>query len=367
MNSTDPSIKPVSIVDDMSIYLISGRKRSADVHQVLEEARDAERFGFSRVWVSERYDNKEAGTILGAAGGVTSRIGLGTAPIPVGSRPIVLTSTLATSLQAVFERRISLGLGRSISGWIKGHGFNELSYEDLIDYCVILKKLWRGETVNYHGPAGTMENFRLDDIPEGPSPEIVFWHMGGPVASRVAAHPVFDGSGLVECLTAEAVGKSVNWTKEECRKTGRDPETLQFIAGVVTGPDVSEYELLRQVGARLLIFCQGIFLGEYFCERNNWDIKVVERMRSHPFFKDVPSDQWTDHFFQRDEVIHLVEELVPEEWMRTAAAVGTPQQCVRTLEDFKAAGASEIAIYAGSPKVNAGLLEAWRQRTGVVV
>ena len=98
------------VVDDMSIYLLAGRVPSAAT--VITEAEDAERLGFNRVWVSERYSNKEAGVIMGAAAARTSRIGIGTAPIPLGSRPVLLTAALGSTLQSAFGPRFALGVGQ---------------------------------------------------------------------------------------------------------------------------------------------------------------------------------------------------------------------------------------------------------------
>ena len=71
-------------VDDMSITVLAGRVPSAAPG--VEQAIDAERLGFKRVWLPERYTNKDAGVLLGAMAARTGRIGVGTGPLSISAR-----------------------------------------------------------------------------------------------------------------------------------------------------------------------------------------------------------------------------------------------------------------------------------------
>ena len=61
------------VVGDLSLYVRGGRLHSS--RAVIDDAVEAEQLGLCRVWLSERYDLKEAGALLGGMGAVTSRIG----------------------------------------------------------------------------------------------------------------------------------------------------------------------------------------------------------------------------------------------------------------------------------------------------
>jgi len=54
---------------ELSCYLLPGH--TSTPADALEQARDAEALGLGRVWLSERFDVKDAGVICGAALAVT--------------------------------------------------------------------------------------------------------------------------------------------------------------------------------------------------------------------------------------------------------------------------------------------------------
>lgn len=100
------------VVPDLSAYIAGGRIH--DSRQVIAEAVDAEHLGLRRIWLSERYDLKEAGVLLGAMAALTSRLELGTAALIPSTRPPILTAALGATLHSAFGPRLTLGLGRSM-------------------------------------------------------------------------------------------------------------------------------------------------------------------------------------------------------------------------------------------------------------
>jgi 5,10-methylenetetrahydromethanopterin reductase len=49
--------------------------------------------------------------------------------------------------------------------------------------------------------------------------------------------------------------------------------------------------------------------------------------------------------------------------MQQTSALGSVQHCVAKLQQFRDAGADEIATYGSTPGQNAELIGAWRNRT----
>jgi 5,10-methylenetetrahydromethanopterin reductase len=49
--------------------------------------------------------------------------------------------------------------------------------------------------------------------------------------------------------------------------------------------------------------------------------------------------------------------------MSEASALGSIDDCVRKLQEFKDAGADEIATYGNTPGQNARLVAAWREHS----
>ena len=357
----DAAEAPAStVVDDMSITLLPGRQRSS--RPGLQEAIDAERLGFTRAWLPERYNIKEAGVLLGAMGSVTSRIPLGPGPLSVGARPPIVIASIAATFQSLFGERFVLGLGRSNALWLQGHGFTEQGYQATIDRARIMKRLWAGEVVNYDGPAGSYKQLTMIDRPEDAAPPpVVFFHLGGPAASRAAADPVWDQVALCNLVSAEAMAESIAITKAEAQRRGRDPESLYFVAPVTTAPDMDELETRAMVAARIVIGIQLPGMGDRLIELNGWDRDVVEDIRNHPQFADM-NRALIDHSFHRTGLLGPAE-LVPERWMRHSAAIGSSQEVVAKLREFKAAGAHEVDLYGSTPAQNARVIEIWRTRT----
>ena len=98
------------VVDDLSITLLAGRVSTPA--PAIEQAVEAERLGFKRIWIPERYSNKEAGVLLGAIAARTSRLGVGSGPLSISSRYPVVTAALGATLNSAFGPRMTLGVGR---------------------------------------------------------------------------------------------------------------------------------------------------------------------------------------------------------------------------------------------------------------
>jgi len=65
--------------------------------------------------------------------------------------------------------------------------------------------------------------------------------------------------------------------------------------------------------------------------------------------------------FHRHEMLGPAS-LLPREWIFDSCAIGTVDECVSNLVRFIDAGADEIATYGSTPRQNAKLITAWRER-----
>jgi hypothetical protein len=59
--------------------------------------------------------------------------------------------------------------------------------------------------------------------------------------------------------------------------------------------------------------------------------------------------------------------VLPWEWILDSSAVGTAQECVTSLQRFIDAGADEVTTYGSTPRQNAALIAAWRERPEAAV
>ncbi|OHU98350.1 LLM class flavin-dependent oxidoreductase [Mycobacterium talmoniae] len=86
----------VPVIEDLSAYVIAGRMKARPSPesetaarpraQGLDDGVQAEQIGFRWVFLSERWNLKEAGALLGGIAARTTRIGVGTGVIPPAAR-----------------------------------------------------------------------------------------------------------------------------------------------------------------------------------------------------------------------------------------------------------------------------------------
>jgi 5,10-methylenetetrahydromethanopterin reductase len=344
-------------VEDMSIFVIAGR--TWDPGQAIIEGDDAERLGFRRVWLSERYDLKEAGAILGGIAARTTRLGVATGIVATGSRPPLMSAALAATLQATYGHRFVLGLGRSSGPYLQGQGIGEASYAAFADYFDIVRRLLRGETVSYDGPAGHYEALRTVDPCPGEPPELWATTMGGPIANRVAAQAA-DGTLLVPFLTVEAVHRAVTQMRSERERLGLDPAAFRICHPIVCAPNLSEERTLAISASRLLTYIIGMpVFQRAWININGWDRDAMQRILDHPQFQTM-SRATADQTFHREQMMDPAQ-LVPEAWMQDTCAIGTVDECVNKLREFREAGVDELALYGSTPAENAAVIAAWRE------
>lgn len=349
---------PAPVVDDLSAYIAGGRITNAA--EVIAQAVDAERIGYRRVWLSERYDLKEAGVLLGAMAARTSRLELATGALIPSARPPIVTAALGATLHSAFGPRLTLGLGRSMDAYISNAGIGTVTRAALLHYADIYRRLWRGEVVTTDGPAGRFEGLHMADRYDGPPPEIWAVHFGGPKACRMSASPLFDGVYLQPFLTLEAVSNALRGMEQECERIGRDFATLRVCLPLVSVSGLNDEQARLQMHARMVTYLGQPRMAEVYERLNGWDTLPSSRIRAHPMFRRDPDR--IDHHFHRSDLAE-VAKLVPDEWMYSTSLTGSPADCVDTMAAYRALGVDEISTYGTSPAQNADLVNAWREHS----
>jgi 5,10-methylenetetrahydromethanopterin reductase len=363
------------VVDDFSGYILGGR--STDASLGIAQAVEAERIGYRRVWISERYNMKECGVLFGGICASTTRLGVGTGAMTITARPPIVTAAIGATVHSAFGPRCVLGLGLGGVEFNRAHGLKVTSYQALIDYATIIKRLYRGEEVNYEGPAGSYKGLLFPDLYDGPQPAVWHLHFGGPKASKVCVNPCFDGTMVGFGSTPEATYNSIQTIRKECELIGRDPATLHICVPVFSAPEfnadearsasiinptygsgLADFDSLKAITA--ISFTQPS-LSSLTVRMNGWDTKIVQEIRNHPLFQGM-DDLTPDYRFRNRADVMDAAKLIPDAWIRDSCAVGSTDECVKKLEEYKAAGADEIATYTSAPAQNANVIAAWRKR-----
>lgn len=360
-----------SQMTDLSAYVIAGRVASQvpedtpnetavrTPRQGLDDAVEAEHLGFRRVFFSERWNLKEAGVFLGAVGARTDRIGLGTGLVSPARRHLLHMAAFGATMQAMFDERFVLGLGRGDHGYLRHEGLRTAGYAHLVDYVHLLRRLWNGEVVTHDGPAGRFEQIKLGDVHHGASPAVWSGSFALPRAAAAAAD-AFDGVLLPPLLTPDAVAGAVGRLREACERIDRDPATLRVTACVITTPDLDDAETRALAHARAVTYLQAKEYGDATVRANGWDPEPVEALRNH---QQLTSGEMADTAFHRIELMEPAR-LIPDSWIADSCAVGTSAEVVAKLRDFRAAGADEVTTYGSTPGQNAAVAKAWAAEEG---
>lgn len=365
--TTDEALAPV--VEDMSAWIIAGAVGSdpGRFHrategrtpaQGIQDGVDAERLGFRRVWLSERWNIKLADVILAGVAARTTRLGVGTGAIIPTTRHPWATAALGATMHAAFGERFVLGLGRGEKDALKGMGIKVTSFEAMLDHISICRRLWEGEAVRHDGPAGRFDHLQFAQTYHGKPPEIWLAGMAKDMGAEVIAKAC-DGVLLPPMFTPEATRKAVERIRAACERIDRDPATVRVCVPVVTAPDMDEVETLSISAGRLTTYLQFGYYGDMLAAENGWDPEPIKRLRNHEQFQSL--ERSADHTFHRHQMLGPAAQL-PWEWITDCSAIGSVDECVASLQRFRDAGADEVATYGSTPMQNAALIAAWRDR-----
>ncbi len=220
----------------------------ASLREAIELCLRAEGLGYSDVWSAE-VGGADGIASLAAVAARTERVRLGTAIVPVFTRPPALLAMGAATLQSLSGGRFVLGLGTSspiiVGSWMGGSFDRPLTR--LREYVEVLREALSGKKVTYRGETVSLEGFRLQLDPEVPVP--IYLAALGPRACRLAGE-VADGV-IFFLKTPRGVGQGLEWVAEGARAAGRDPGTIDCVIRVTAAVD-EDPEVLRFVSRRLV-------------------------------------------------------------------------------------------------------------------
>jgi len=327
----------------LGTYLLPGRV--VDPTRGPSDALDAETLGLGAVWLSDRWDQKEAGAMLGAIAQATSKIRIATGITHPSTRHPLVLAGMAATLQALSGGRFILGLGRSVPMIWRAMGIRPPTTQALADLANVLRRLWAGETVSYHGPLGDFPNLRVAHRYEDAPPALVLAAMGPKTLAMTGE--AYDGVLLHPFLTTEAVARSVKTVRDSAKRAGRDPASVRVYAVVVAAPSLPPEHESAIVGGRAITYLQAPGFGELLVGVNGWDVTVLGKLRSHPLLASLGKGL-ADHAFTLEQ-LGEVAKVLPEAWIREGAAVGNPKRCAERVREYLDAGADEIVLHGNVP------------------
>ena len=348
--TTHPEPTPVVPLEELGFYTLAGQADSS--RDLIDEVRLAEQLGLGSVFISERFDKKEAGVLSGAAGASSERLTVVTAATNHNTRHPMITAGMARTMQSLTGGRFVLGLGRGVPIVQDTYGIGRVTTAQLEDFAGLMRRLFRGEAIIGHdGPAGSYPVLYLAAIDEElPLGLVAFGPhslaLGGRCFDRVILHTFF---------TEETTRRCVAEVKASAERAGRDPARVQVWSCLATiGDHIEEDRRLMKSVGRLATYLQGY--GDLMVRTNGWDPAVLERFRADEmvagFLGGIDSNATTAQ-------LEHIGTLIPDEWL-APSATGSPEQCAETVRGQLAMGCDGVIMHGATPSELAPIVAAYR-------
>jgi 5,10-methylenetetrahydromethanopterin reductase len=338
---------------ELGFYALAGHTDSP--RDLVDEVRRGEQLGLGSVFISERFNVKDAAVLSGAAGAASTRIGIATGATNHNTRHPMVTATFATTMHRLTGGRFALGLGRGFDALFDLMSLPRVTTAQLEDITDLYRRMWHGEMIFGHdGPAGRYGYLGQDpdfdeDVP------VMLCALGE--RTLEFAGGVFDGVVLHTFFSDEALARSVAAVRRGAERAGRDPASVRVWSVLATVGDHLPEELrLKKLVGRLATYLQGY--GDLMVRVNGWDPAVLARFRSDELVASFPGA--IDAKATTAQLEH-VAALVPDEWL-AASATGSPDECVTTVLGQFDLGADGVVLHGATPDELAPVLDAYRPR-----
>jgi probable F420-dependent oxidoreductase len=335
---------------ELGFDTLAGAPRSP--RELIDEVHQAEQLGLGAAFISERYNIKEACTLSGAAGAVSSDVRIITGATNHNTRHPLVTASYATTMHFLTGGRFTLGIGRGIAMLQDAYGIPRITTAQMEDFAGLMRRLWKGETIIGHsGPSGTWPVLRLDpefdeDIPLALT---AFGEntlaLGGRAFDDVILHTFFTDEALQRCVAT---------VKRAAEEAGRDPASVRVWSCLATvGDHIPEPLRLKKTVGRLGSYLQGY--GDLMVSTNDWDPAALAAFRADPVVGSIPGS--IDQIATTEQLEHIAT-VIPEEWT-APAATGTPEQCAAEVRRQMELGADAVILHGATPTELTPIVEAY--------
>jgi 5,10-methylenetetrahydromethanopterin reductase len=204
----------------------------APVAQLVERAKLAEANGYSTVWVADERFYREVYSCLGQLAAHTSRVLLGPCVTDPFARHPALTAMAIATLDEISGGRTILGIGAGISGFAELGIDRRKPARAIREAIELIRRLLRGETVDFRGDVIAFDHGRLSFPPI--RPEIpIYVASNGPLGQRVAAE-LAEGVIMEACASAAEIRAFRAAVESAARRAGRNPQAVRIIARLNT-------------------------------------------------------------------------------------------------------------------------------------
>ena len=305
------------------IALTFSSRDNNDDSDLIAVAQAADRLGYHSFWTGESW-GRDAFTVLTMLACHTERIRLGTGIVTVYSRTPGLIAQSIASLDCISGGRAILGLGSSgrivIEDW---HGVKfDYPVSRTREYIEIVRMALAGERVNYEGRFYQLKRFRMGVAP---------------VQERIPIYIASLGQRNLELTGELADGWLPIWTHCEklpevkapllaaavaAGRSGNDVTTAPQILSCASDDEKTIANAIRQARAHMAFYIGG--MGRYY-----YDLFCRYGYQADG---DAVRGAWAEG--DRGAAANAITD----EMVDSITAIGTPEECRRKMERFRANG-----------------------------
>src|SRR5437773_1392774 len=199
-----------------------------DLNMCRRVAERAEELGYESLWIADTGAGPDAFVVAAVAAGVTRRVRIGTAVVPIYTRAVPVLAAGAGSVAQLTPGRFVLGLGISsetiVDTW-GGVPFRR-PFTRMRETVATLRQMLAGERVTVEGKTVRTRNFRLVSPPPAPVPIYVAALM--PPMLELAGE-IADGV-ILNFMPVEAVPRMLAHVRKGAERAGRDGAELEVVA-----------------------------------------------------------------------------------------------------------------------------------------
>ncbi|MEO7545609.1 MAG: LLM class flavin-dependent oxidoreductase [Terrimesophilobacter sp.] len=294
----------------------------------------AEKHGIGRVWLSEDLYYRGAMPIAAASLAVTERIGIGFGILaPQHRHPASMAMDVRTLLDLA-PSRVAIGLGAGVAERAKLIGMQASPPLRIVSEAVeSLRVLLKGDALDQEGALHESAGLRLSGEGPGIVPPI-FVAAVGPKALEQAGRSM-DGAILTMMCSRE----HARWAAAQVSAAGASANrsevpVVAYLPIAVDRDSDAAKDRMRGVLAGFIARWAGVgFLSKLFTDWSELDEQHMARI--------------SEAVAEGGDL----RELVPNELVDQYCVAGSPDECVRLIEEFGAAGITEIAFDAGDDLV----------------
>lgn len=348
--TTTPSSADPPRFPELGFYTLAGGAQ--DPRALVAECADAEALGLGAVFISERFNVKEAVTLSGAAAVASTNLRIITGATNHNTRHPIVTASYATTMHRLTGGRFVLGIGRGIGPMFDAYGIPRITTAQMEEFAQVMRRLWHGETIVGHdGTIGRYPVLRLDptfdeEIPLG---LVAF----GPNSLALGGR-AFDHVILHTFFTDETLERCVRTVKESAEQAGRDPATVTVWSCYATvGDHLDEPTRLKKTVGRLATYLQAY--GDLLVSTNRWDPAVLARFRDDETVRTIGGA--IDVVAGTEQLEHIAT-LLPDEWL-APAATGSAARCAAAVRNQLQLGADAVIMHGASPSELAPVVRAY--------